>query len=246
MEVQAPVLADIDLDLHAQAKEFAEVQATRHRNYVGPASHIIAKAYLDLLARRGLPTPLKCYPSIQLISGSYFDFNNPETSIILPEDIAHALAKTSRCNGHTLGDLIYSVCQHSVYACRKAPRGFRFEALMHDAAEYVVGDVTSPLKGMLPDFKVVETRVEHAIRSKFYLPLTMSPEVKLVDHRVAATEKRDLMPPDPPGECWESLAGAAPYDDLKIEVWDVATARSAWLEHFYQLWPEHRAKLVIP
>jgi len=223
-----------DTDLHDAARAFAEHSCQSplpEGNYTG----MLARAYLDLVEWRGLPEPLKCYPSIQLISGGFFDFLDPDASPIFPEDIAHALSKIARYNGHTVGDLSYSVAQHCVLASRNAPDGFKFEALMHDAPEYVTGDMTTPLKQLLPDFKRIEERVEHAIARRFGLPRGMSAEVKLVDIRMAATEKRDLMPP---GEDWAYLEGVEPYEDL-IEVWPSAVARVGWLVAFEQLWHEH-------
>ncbi len=231
-------LAEFDPDLHDRARALADYSI---QSWPEGQTAAMARAYLDLLNRRGLPTPLKCYPSIQLISGSYFDFLNPEQSEILPEDIAHSLSKVARCGGHTLGDYSYSVAQHSVLVSKNAPVRFRFEALMHDAPEYVCGDTTTPLKQLLPDYQIIEDRVHRAIANKFYLPLHMSPEVKIVDVRMAATEKRDLMPKDAPGEGWEMLQGIEPYAG-KVEVWSAPVARDIFLQAFYDLWPIHESQ----
>lgn len=230
-----------DPKLHdAAAKHAREVLARRMKGIL-PFEWMMARAYLDLVERRGLPIALRCYPSIQLISGEYFDFANPDKCKFKPYDIAHALSKVARCNGHTLGDDAYVVGQHCVHAHDQAPREFRFEALMHDAPEFVLGDITTPLKQLLPDFMAVEKRVEHAMARQFHLPFKMSPEVKLVDRRMAATEKRDLMPVDPPGESWESLEGIEPYDNLTVQVWSPRRARDEWHGRFHALWPSHQA-----
>lgn len=226
---------EFDSKMHRDANFLAVIYETC---MMDPHLATIAKAYLDLRNRRGLPTPLKCHPSIQLISGGYFDFTNPGAAHIFPEDIAHALSKIARCNGHTLGDHGYSVAQHCVLASRYAPEGFKFEALMHDAPEYVTGDMTTPFKQLLADFVGYEQRIEHAIARRFYLPPSMSPEVKVVDLRMAATEKRDLMPADAEGDGWEMLRGVEPYEEI-IEAWPAPVARVGFMVAFDKLWHEH-------
>jgi hypothetical protein len=136
-------LYQYDEALHAFAKRHAEYVAN-DSVVAGEYSRDLARAYLDLLEKRGLPPKLKCYPSIQLATGEYFDFLNPDATPISPEAMAHSLSKVARCNGHTTGELSVSVAQHCVLSCRAAPSGFKFEALMHDAAECVTGDITTP------------------------------------------------------------------------------------------------------
>lgn len=217
--------------LHTHAKRIAEN---------APSDTILARAYLDLLEKRGLPPRLKCLPTIQLATGEYFDFLNPDSTPISPEVMAHSLSKIARCNGHTLGELALPVAQHCVLAAREAPSGFKFEALMHDAAECVTGDITTPLKQLLGDFKRIEQNIEHSIRGQYLLPLDMSKEAKAVDLRLAATEKRDVMPADGKGEGWETIRGIKPYES-PIDPWESSTAKTRWLEAFNILWPAHKA-----
>lgn len=233
-----PEAFQYDADLHTEAKRFASY--LRDDSVVASeGQRDLARAYLDLLERRGLPPTLKCYPSIQLASGAYFDFSDIANSPMNPEDIASALSKIARCNGHTLGDIGVPIAQHCVIGSRAAPKGYKFEVLMHDAPEFVMGDMTTPLKQLMPDFLRIEHEVEREMRRRYLLPHPMSKEAKAVDLRMAATEKRDVMPKDPPGDEWDTIKGIKPYD-LIIEPWPAQVARDRWLAEFNLLWPEHK------
>ena len=94
------------------------------------------------------------------------------------EDIAHGLARVARWNGQTTGEHAFSVAQHSVVVEEAAaalqpglePR-WRLAALLHDAPEYVIGDMISPFKAALGvDYRAFEERLEHAIHVRFGLP----------------------------------------------------------------------------
>ncbi|CAN5628087.1 HD domain-containing protein [soil metagenome] len=102
------------------------------------------------------------------------------------EDIAHGLARVARWNGQTIGEHAFSVAQHSVVVeeiCVHIqpdlePR-WRLAALLHDASEYVIGDMISPFKAALGyDYKLFEERLEHAIHTRFGLPAKVPVAVK--------------------------------------------------------------------
>lgn len=232
-----------DIGLHEAAKRAAE----RNRIPISSAwrsapefdVEVLARAYLDLLEKRGLPPVLICEPSIQLRSGAYFNFLAPYRLALNPEDIAGALSKIARFNGHNKsGFLAYTVAQHSVIASENAPDEFKFEALMHDAPEFVVGDMTTPLKQLCPDFQKYEDIAAHVIAYQFHLPTETSAMVKQIDIRMAATEKRDLMVADRPGEEWEFLRNVKPFPET-IEIWNPCIARMRWMDAFNELWPTH-------
>jgi 5'-deoxynucleotidase YfbR-like HD superfamily hydrolase len=79
---------------------------------------------------------------------------------------------------------------------------------MHDAAEAFIGDITRPLKQLLPDYKRIEAIVEHAIFTRFDVPIPMPKEVKLADLKVLAAEQAQIMPPET--WQWARTEGIAP------------------------------------
>src|SRR5579875_2955752 len=116
----------------------------------------------------------------RMLSGRRLDLLNPSPFDIEIEDIAHGLARVARWNGQTVGEHAFSVAQHSVVVeevCAHlepglAPR-WRLAALLHDAAEYVIGDMISPFKAALGfDYKSFEAGLETAIHLRFGLPAT--------------------------------------------------------------------------
>jgi len=133
-------------------------------------------------------------PSIQICSGEYFSFLYPEKSNYTIEDISHALSQMCRFNGHC--NSFYSVAQHSVLVAEEvwkvAPEHYH-QALLHDSSESFLGDISSPLKKMLPDYKLIEKHIEDCIFTKFNMPLQMHKCIKDADLRLLATERRDLM-----------------------------------------------------
>jgi len=114
----------------------------------------------------------------RMLSGRRLDLLDPSPMDIEIEDIAHGLARVARWNGQTIGDHPFSVAQHSVVVEEIAahikpglePR-WRLAALLHDAAEYVIGDMISPFKTALGiDYRAFEDRLEGAIHLRFGLP----------------------------------------------------------------------------
>jgi uncharacterized protein len=169
-------------------------------------------------------------PSIMLQSGAWFDFAAPHSSPFTVDDIAHGLANICRYSGQC--NRFYSVAEHSLLVSETAV-GFELEALMHDAAEAFVGDITRPLKQMLPDYKRIETEVERAIFSRFGIQTPLPPEVKQADLRVLAAEQRQIMPPGT--DSWLRGQDVVPAPVL-VRHLPPEEAKCAWLERFKALY----------
>jgi len=121
-----------------------------------------------------------------MLSGRRLDLLDPSPLDIEIEDIAHGLARVARWNGQTTGPNGFSVAQHCIVVEEiaahlkpgLAPR-WRLAALLHDAPEYVIGDMISPFKAALGlNYRGFEGRLEAAIHIRFGLPPKTPPEVK--------------------------------------------------------------------
>jgi uncharacterized protein len=170
-------------------------------------------------------------PTILTHSGISFNLLQPDYDLIEVEDIAHALSNICRFTGHTR--VFYSVAQHSYLASFCVPPEFALEALMHDATEAYVGDVSSPLKSQLHEYRNIEFWIDSAIRQRFNLPASQSPCVKHADLVMLATEKRDLMPAHT--EEWALPANIEPLGPDPIQPMAPDMARWYFLDRFKQL-----------
>jgi len=114
----------------------------------------------------------------RMLSGRRLDLLDPSPLDIEIEDIAHGLARVARWNGQTKGEHAFSVAQHCVLVERittelnpRLTREARLMALLHDAPEYVIGDLISPFKVAIGiDYKALETTLQNAIHVRFGLP----------------------------------------------------------------------------
>ncbi|EFM56233.1 YfbR-like 5'-deoxynucleotidase [Brucella inopinata] len=121
----------------------------------------------------------------RMLSGRRLDLLDPSPLDVEIEDIAHGLARVARWNGQTVGEHAFSVAQHSLLVNQIFNRlvpGASIEwqmlALLHDAPEYVIGDMISPFKAVMGgNYKLIEARLESAIHLRFSLPV--SPPAKL-------------------------------------------------------------------
>ena len=126
-----------------------------------------------------------------MLSGRRLDLLDPSAVDVEIEDIAHGLARQARWNGQTSGDWPYSVAQHSLLVAdicsalkSNWPARWRLAALLHDAPEYVIGDLISPFKAAVGlDYKSFERRLESAIHLRFGLPAHLPAHVEQVIKR---------------------------------------------------------------
>lgn len=121
-----------------------------------------------------------------MLSGRRLDLLDPTPVDIEIEDIAHGLAFVARWNGQTKGDYAYSVAEHSLLVeqiyrmqCPGAPIKWQLAALLHDAPEYVIGDMISPVKAAVgPGYGGLDERLTAAIHLRFGLPAQVPATVK--------------------------------------------------------------------
>ncbi|WP_264211757.1 HD family hydrolase [Leisingera thetidis] len=122
----------------------------------------------------------------RMLSGRRLDLLDPTPVDIEIQDIAHGLAFVARWNGQTMGDFAYSVAEHSllvedIYGRMhpNAPVKWRLAALLHDAPEYVIGDMISPVKAAVgPGYGELDQRLTAAIHLRFGLPAALPKTVK--------------------------------------------------------------------
>jgi uncharacterized protein len=121
----------------------------------------------------------------RMLSGRRLDLLDPTPMDIEIEDIAHGLAFVARWNGQTRGDWPYSVAEHSIlveqiYSRQNAaaPK-WQLAALLHDAPEYVIGDMISPVKSAVgPSYGEMDLRLTAAVHIRFGLPAILPVEIK--------------------------------------------------------------------
>lgn len=122
----------------------------------------------------------------RMLSGRRLDLLDPTPVDIEIEDIAHGLAFVARWNGQTIGDFAYSVAEHSLLVetiftriAPNAPPKWQLAALLHDAPEYVIGDMISPVKAAVgPGYGALDDRLTAAIHIRFGLPAAIPVAVK--------------------------------------------------------------------
>ncbi len=140
----------------------------------------------------------------RMLSGRRLDLLDPSPVDIEIDDIAHGLARVARWNGQTSGPLPFNVAQHSILVeqfCTELrpgwPAKWRLAALLHDAPEFVIGDMISPFKSQLGNsYKTIEHRLQQAIHLRFGLPpdlpLSIEKTIKRADHASAFFEAIQL------------------------------------------------------
>jgi 5'-nucleotidase len=186
----------------------------------------------------------------RMLSGRRLDLLDPSPLDVEIEDIAYGLARVARWNGQTKGAHIFSVAQHSLLTEAIARQQLRLDRsrllaiLLHDAPEYVIGDMISPFKAVIGnDHKAVEARLLAAIHLRFGLPAAPSADlvalIKACDRSAAhleatrlagfsATEARRFFGPAP------KLPAVIERDYLTP--WSAEAAQARYLQRFAKLW----------
>ena len=183
----------------------------------------------------------------RMLSGRRLDLLNPSPLDVEIEDIAHGLARVARWNGQTKGAHAFSVAQHSVLVERitselnpRLARSARLMALLHDAPEYVVGDLISPFKAALGiDYKDFELKLMAAIHLRFGLvavvPADLKTTIKKADTFAAYFEATQLANFSP--EEGSKYFGNPPSCLRRPKLVPLSTqdAQAAFLERFRRL-----------
>lgn len=129
---------------------------------------------------------------IETYSGKQIDLLHPDPDQFTLEDIFRALLNVPRFGGHT--KQFYSVAMHSYNVAQLLPRELRFQGIMHDATEAFIGDMPTPFKKLLPDYKVAEAKLWKAIAYRFGIEDVLDPMVKEADG-IALIHERDYLKP---------------------------------------------------
>lgn len=182
----------------------------------------------------------------RMLSGRRLDLLNPSPVDIEIEDIAHGLARVARWNGQTHGEWAFSVAQHSIVVLDvmntlsdHLPVKWQMAGLLHDASEYVVGDMISPFKNAIGyDYKAFEERLQNAILIRFGLPTT-----------IPKTTRKLIKKADTTSAYFEAIQIAGFSKNEAVKIWgkprvecDIdctpcspETAKAAFLERFEDL-----------
>ena len=186
----------------------------------------------------------------RMLSGRRLNLIDPAPVDVEIEDIAHGLARVARWNGQTHGDHAFSVAQHSLLVeqlghklYREMDTNWHLAFLLHDAPEYVIGDLISPFKAALSvDYKQVENRLLNAIHIRFGLPGKLEAElqtrIKQADRAAAWLEATQLA-----GFSLKEATdffGDAPWvkDPPDLTPRSPETVKEQFLARFYQLFPD--------
>lgn len=188
----------------------------------------------------------------RMLSGRRLDILDPSPVDVELSDIAHGLARVARWNGQTIGDYPFSVAQHSVLVLElfraanpESVPSAQLQALLHDAPEYVMGDIISPFKAAMGgNYKDVEKRLLSAIYLRFSLPATMPSAinklVKKADQEAAFFEATHLAGFDPAEARRLFGVPAQPAFDVDafdrlIRPWPTHQAHARFIEAFEQI-----------
>lgn len=181
----------------------------------------------------------------RMISGRRLDLIDPSPLDVEVADIAHGLARVARWNGQTVGAHAYSVAQHTllvddialILSPEIGPEG-RMAVMLHDAPEYVIGDLISPFKVLLGgEYRAVEQRLLAAIHRRFGLPAPipekLTAKVKAADRVAAFFEAVRLAGfTEAEGYRYFGRPGRIDGSKLDLEPWSASVAERRFLKRF--------------
>jgi 5'-deoxynucleotidase YfbR-like HD superfamily hydrolase len=182
----------------------------------------------------------------RMLSGRRLDLLDPSPLDVEIEDIALGLSRVARWNGQTIGAWSFSVAQHSLLVEELAGgmdprlgRDWRLASLLHDASEYVVGDLISPFKAAVGlDYRAFEQRLQQAIRLRFELPANLPAAVaRLIKRadRAAAYLEATTLAGFSTGEARRYFGPAPRIESPPLAPVPPDAAKAAYLERFRQL-----------
>lgn len=184
----------------------------------------------------------------RMLSGRRLNLLDPSPLDVEISDIAHGLARVARWNGQTKGEHAYSVAQHSILVLDIATAldpalapTFRLATLLHDAPEYVIGDMISPFKAVMGgNYKDVEKSLTDAIHMRFSLPINLpKAKARLIKQsdRIAAFIEATMLAGFDRREAAQIFGepDLHPLTDFDVLPLSTAEAQAAFLTRFYAL-----------
>ena len=185
----------------------------------------------------------------RMLSGRRLNLLDPSPLDIEIEDIAHGLARVARWNGQTIGPQVFSVAQHSLlvdqlagWIAPEATVKTRMAVLLHDAAEYVIGDMISPFKAVIGGaYRETEARLLEAIMFRFGLPAPMTKltaDLAKKADRIAAYLEATRLAGFSDAEAREIFGSIPPMSSAHQELlapWSADDAKSRFLTRFATL-----------
>ncbi|MCV3210363.1 HD family hydrolase [Mesorhizobium sp. YC-39] len=194
----------------------------------------------------------------RMLSGRRLDLLDPSPLDIEISDIAHGLARVARWNGQTSGDHAFSVAQHSLLVealfCElapDAPADARLAALLHDAPEYVIGDMISPFKSVMGgSYKDCELRLQRAIHLRFSLPAELGAglrkEIKRAD-QIAAYYEATLLAGFSTTEATEYFGRPRGFNAERFDFTprSVTWAQNAFLKRYAAIETKRQAAVTV-
>jgi hypothetical protein len=181
---------------------------------------------------------MSCYTPT--VFGNHVDLLNPKAETISLLDISVGLGKINRYLGQFEAEH-YCVAEHCIIMARQAPPEQAIHFLLHDAAEYVMGDITHPIKELFKEIYVIESKILAVIYESLEIDLPSDEVAAMVheyDMRMRATEK--LLLNIDPGVVWPEIVGLDAFD-CTLPCWSAAEAANEWMTYFLEL---HRENIL--